>query len=125
MTLDADLQAAYDAAKDLGHDNIMLDCLKQQDYRNDIVSRAEERQAERERLAGIQQQFLDFGGDKSEDEDAYMKLFIELAAKYMTTGTATLDATILADAVADAKRLKAAMEAAWSVYETGIAAIRA
>jgi len=38
------------------------------------------------------------------------EIFVALIPKYMTTGTATTDASITADAVADTKRLKAAYD---------------
>lgn len=121
MALDTDLQTLYDAAKTAGHDNIMLDCLKQQDWRNAQVAAA----AERDRHASVQQQFLAYGSDKSEDEDAYVQLFVALAGKYMSPGTAVDPVLVTEDAIKDAARLRAALAAAWQVYRDGIGAVRA
>lgn len=111
MPLDTDIAAATTSFE--------LDKIKAQDYRNSLASQKADRAAQLVVIQGfytwVQAEFAMLPQEESIADRLKRNLFLTLAEKYMTTSTATIDATILADATNDAKRLDAAFKAASAV----------
>ncbi len=103
--MDADITAA---ATSLDLDKIMA-----QDHRDSAQSAKEFRAAQLAILSGfqawIQAEYAKIPADEDPVE-VRRRLTLDLANKYMTTGTAVDPALVLADAQKDAARLKAAVD---------------
>lgn len=112
--MDADIAAA---------DALQLERIAAQDYRNEAADLAAHRAAVRDHLATIRAQYAEFvAWTKAEyaklpDPAAKKRLDVALAIadKYFTTGTATLPESVELDAANDARRFKAAVDAAVAV----------
>jgi hypothetical protein len=102
IVLDTDIAAATDAK---------LNQINAQAYRSALDNLKAHQLAlignEQQTIALLQQQIARIPVDPSLRE----KLTLELSSKYMTTSTATVQATIDADSAADAARLKSAVNA--------------
>lgn len=109
--MDADISAAATSFD--------LDKIKAQDYRLALASQKADRAAQLAALqsfyAWAQAEYANLPADQPPAERLRNSLFLTLAEKYMTPSTATVDATILADAANDAKRLDAAFKAASAI----------
>lgn len=108
--MDADIQAAATA--------LDLDKIKAQDYRNALAQQAADRAAQ---LALLESHFAwaraEYAALPPEDDAVEFRrqMAVAIAAKYFTTSTSTVPATIEADAVNDAARFKAALNEALKV----------
>lgn len=96
-----------------------LDKIKAQDYRNALASQKADRAATLAALQGFyawaQAEYANLPQEQDPRVKLMNSLFLTLAEKYMTTSTATVDATVNTDAANDAKRLAAAFAAAVAV----------
>ena len=98
MVLDTDISAATDL--------LMLEKIRAQNYREEVASL---KQFRADQMAMLRDEYANLASVQPE-LTLRQRVGLSIADKYMTTGTATTPAAVLADAVNDAARLKAAID---------------